>query len=399
MKVVVSVGPGQHGTFLLRELARHGCATLSVRSWPRFQVERWSGDLAPAVLARNPWYGRLAWLCWAAWRRLPRLGRYQTPAAWLFALHDRLARRVIEQCDVFLGWAQVSLLSLREARRRGAVAVLEHPMVHVGEWMATVREEYARWGSNAARYPNLFPRSLVRRMEQEYAEADYIVVLSRFARDTFAERGVNGERLLWLPLGVDVTHFHPGEASPDSPFRVIYVGRIELLKGVHYLLRAFAELDLPGAELWLVGPALPEMAPFLERYRGAYRHFGEVPQAQLPRYYTACSVAVLPSIGDGFGLVILEAMASGLPVIATDHTAAADLMTDGLHGFIVPVRDVRALKEKLAYLYGHRHEAQAMGARARERVVSTFTWEHYGDRLMEAYSALVDRRRQALRPS
>jgi glycosyltransferase involved in cell wall biosynthesis len=106
-------------------------------------------------------------------------------------------------------------------------------------------------------------------------------------------------------------------------------------------------------------------------------------------------VAVLPSISDGFGLVILEAMACGIPVIATDRTGAADLMEDGAHGFIVPARDVAALKERLAYLYRNHAEAKAMGARARERVLSAFTWEHYGERVVSVYSALIERRARA----
>jgi glycosyltransferase involved in cell wall biosynthesis len=287
------------------------------------------------------------------------------------------------------------LLSLREAKRRGAVAVLEHPMVHIAEWMSSVREEYERWRTKAARYPNIFPRSLVRRMEREYREADHIVVLSRFARDTFVERGVNEKKLLSIPLGVDVDHFRPMEVSPTSCFRVIYVGRMELIKGVHYLLQAFAELNLPEAELWLVGPALPEIEPFFRLYKGAYRHFGEIRHAELPQYYGASTLTVLPSISDGFGLVILEAMACGLPVVATDHTGAADLIEDGIHGFIVPIRDVKALKDRLVYLYGHRAEALSMGARARERVMSSFTSERYGQRLLEAYSVAVESRRHA----
>jgi glycosyltransferase involved in cell wall biosynthesis len=269
-------------------------------------------------------------------------------------------------------------------------------MVHVAEWMSSVREEYERWGTNASRYPNLFPWHVVRRMKQEYRDADYIMVLSRFARDTFAAHGIDERKLISIPLGVDVNHFYPTTPPEDDCFRIVYVGRMELLKGVHYLLQAFAELDLPGAELWLVGPALPEIAPFFEQYRGTYRHFGEIPHTDLPPYYGASSVAVLPSINDGFGLVILEAMACGLPVIATDHTGAADLIEDGVHGFIVPIRDVKGLKNRLSYLYRHRVEALAMGTRARERVASAFTWQRYGERLIEAYSILVERRRQLL---
>lgn len=337
-------------------------------------------------MARAPTFDRLQWLTWALWRRLPRLGRHETPRGLVYALFDRLAERYVGRCDLFVGWSQVSLRSLRRARRLGAVCLLEHPMSHVETWMTLVQEEYARWGGGSY---SLFPPFLVERMKREYEAADYISVLSSFARRTFLEAGAPAGKLIQLPLGVDADLFSPGPRE-DGPFRVLYVGRLELLKGVQYLLQAFAELALPDAELTLVGPVLPEVRPVLRRFVDARVHvLGEVPHERLPAYYRRADVLVFPSINDAFGLVILEAMACGIPVVATEHSGAPDVIDDGVHGFTVPIRSVGGLKERLQWLATHRDEARQMGRQARLRVLDGFTWRHYEERLIGCYRNLV----------
>lgn len=390
VKVTVVVGPGPYDCFLLGALARAGVLYRAVRAWPRFLVEAWDpGNEAPTPLARASWYDGLQWLTWALWRRVPWARRYETPRSLLSALFDLLARRYVGECDLFVGWSQVSLQSLRRAKRGGACTLLEHPMSHVDTWMRLVREEYAQWGQAADGFYSLFPRLLVRRMRREYNEAEYISVLSSFSRRTFLEAGIAEERLIQLPLGVDPQIFHPGPPHA-GPFRVLYVGRVELLKGVQYLLQAFSELRLTGAELWLAGPVLPEIGPILMRYESQQvRIVGEVPHAELPAYYRGADVLVFPSVNDAFGLVILEAMASGLPVIATEHSGGPDVIEDKVHGFVVPIRDVEALKERIAWLYANREEAREMGRRARARVLEGFTLQHYGERLLESYSHIL----------
>jgi glycosyltransferase involved in cell wall biosynthesis len=89
-------------------------------------------------------------------------------------------------------------------------------------------------------------------------------------------------------------------------------------------------------------------------------------------------------------------MACGRPMIATDHSGGPDVIDDGVHGFIVPIRDVGALKERFRHLYHHRREAHAMGVRGRERMVSMFTWNHYGQRVAEAYQTVIAARQREM---
>ncbi|MCS6915675.1 MAG: glycosyltransferase family 4 protein, partial [Myxococcota bacterium] len=382
--------PGHHGDRLASLLAERGLVDRVIRYWPGFRVDRGCPG-QPGLSPGREWraYRRAAQLCWAIWRRLPLVGGWETPRAPLCALFDELARRALGPCDLFVGWAQMSLRSLEAARRLGARTLLEHPMSHVDAWMDLYREEYARFGRARAGGYSLIPQALVRRMRAEYQAAETISVLSSYARRTFLDAGVPPARILTLPLGVDADCFHPGPER-QGRWRVLYVGRLELVKGVQYLLEAVARLG-PDVELWLVGTLLPEMGRIVEIYaqRARLRLWGEVAPAQLPELYRQCDVFCLPTLNDAFGLVLLEAMASGLPVVATDRCAAPDLIADGVEGYLVPIRDSAALADRLDHLRRRREQARAMGARGRARVLAGFTWDHYAQRVLSAYASLL----------
>ncbi len=139
------------------------------------------------------------------------------------------------------------------------------------------------------------------------------------------EEGVPKEKILVNPCGVALDQFRPG-IKADKVFRIIQCGSINHRKGVHLLLRAFHELRLPNAELWLVGgdPEISELAPIIKRYRtDSVRFIGAVPQSELPLLYQQASISVLASVADGFGMVVPQAMACGLPVITRIQSVPA----------------------------------------------------------------------------
>jgi len=98
---------------------------------------------------------------------------------------------------------------------------------------------------------------------------------------------------------------------------------------------------------------------------------------------------VLPSLAEGFAHVILEAMSSGLPVLTTASTCAPDVLEDGVHGFIVPIRDARAIAEKITWGRSHRSDLYRMGLAAASRA-RTYTWERFRKGLVNAYARMVE---------
>jgi glycosyltransferase involved in cell wall biosynthesis len=393
-RVTVSLGPGSYTEDLVQQLRSRGVLGRVLRAWPRLVAEDVRpGDDRLQTTREIAFYPPLVRATWAVWRRLPRLRRHQTPQVPLNSLYDRIASRLLGHPDLFLGWSQVSLRSLKRAKALGAAAVLEHPMLHARVWQETMTDEYAQHAPDCDLHHSLFPAGMVDRMLREYDVADFIVVPSEAAVQSFTRYGLPRKKLVKIPLGVDPARLSPGDRTPGSPFQVLYVGRLELLKGVHYLMQAWSGLALEGASLRLVGPVLPEIRPWLDRHANqSVEVAGEVPHSELARYYRSADLVVFPSLNDGFGLVILEAMSCGCPVIATHTSGGPDIITDGVDGFVVAPRDPAAIAERLAWGYGHREELSPMGARARAKIVSGFSLDRYGERLVDAYGRIYAER-------
>jgi glycosyltransferase involved in cell wall biosynthesis len=192
-------------------------------------------------------------------------------------------------------------------------------------------------------------------------------------------------------------------ADPDQPRRgVLFVGRLTPHKGVDGLLRALPA----GAHLRLVGSTghdsrLPERDyPLLLRQLAADHDVdfvGTASDSDLPCLYRSAEVLVLPSVertcygkpvrvSELLGLAVLEAMASGTPVVASRVGGVAEIVQDGLTGFLVPPGDQAALRDRLAQLLGDPLLARRMGAAAREVVLQRFTWAAVAERCLAAYS-------------
>jgi glycosyltransferase involved in cell wall biosynthesis len=142
---------------------------------------------------------------------------------------------------------------------------------------------------------------------------------------------------------------------------------------------------MPRLELWLIGQVFPDAQPFLTRYRGQYRHLGVVPRKKLGEVYSQGSVLVVPSIQEGLALVQAQAMACGLPVVATENSGAEDLFSDGVEGFIVPPRDPDAIRERILFLHARPAVCAEMGRAAIRRVERLRGWDKYGDDMVSAY--------------
>ncbi len=302
---------------------------------------------------------------------------------------DRWVAGRLGPTDVFHCISSFGVESHRAARERyGALTVCDRGSSHILYQDEVLRDEHARW---RVAYHGI-PASLIARELEEYETCDVICVPSAFARRSFLERGVPSDKIRRVPLGVDLQLFQP-QPKEDSVFRVIYVGHLSLQKGVQYLLSALCAPGMPKIEVWLVGAVADEVKSVLGQYRGRYRYVGVVPRAKLSWYYSQASVFVLASINDGFGLVQAQAMACGLPVVATANTGAEDLFSPGVEGFVVPIRDPEAIRERVLHLYTHRDVREEMGRAALRRVRALGGWDTYGAQAVEAYRAAIDRQR------
>ena len=288
--------------------------------------------------------------------------------------------------DLFHSWSGDCLLSLREAHKRGIPSVLEIPTWHRDR--GKIKREGANSGpERRAAWPRRWKEDLLLQRDrflEEYDLADLILVLSEKAAETFRVQGFPEDKLFYLPRGVDVERFTPGERP--AHFRVVFSGALIERKGVHHLLEAWHRLALKDAELWLVGSVHAEMKPYLKEF--AQENVKVIGFAQEPeKYLRQSTIHVFPSQCEGSAKVTYEAAACGLPQITTRE--AGDVVEDGIDGIIIPPADVDALANAIQHLYDHPEIVERMSLAARARVVQNFTWDHFRSRLLDAYRAAM----------
>ena len=384
MKIIISVGGRFHAFNLAKQLLKRGFLEHLITSYPKFEVKKYGipSNKIKSVFIKE--------ILERSWSKAPSfLRRLYNPQFFISDLFDRLASRKVKKTDIFIGWSSKSLHCLRKAKKMGTITVLERGSSHMLEQQRILNEEYDKFGLKVQlAHPKIIEKEL-----KEYEEADYISIPSHFVKRSFLEKGIPENKLIHVPYGVDLSAFKQIPKT-DDVFRVVFAGGMTIRKGVPYLLQAFSELNLPNSELLLMGSVNEEIKPFFKKYnvRGRtsnIKWIGHVPQKELYKYYSQGSVFVIMSIEEGLAMVQPQAMACGLPVIATTNTGGEDIIRDGVDGFIIPIRDVEKLKEKLVYLYENPEIRQKMGESAKQRVLSGFTWDDYGKKIIKAYERIL----------
>jgi len=279
-----------------------------------------------------------------------------------------------------------ALRAFRQAKSLGVLCVLDQRTAHVMTGLRLLREEAELHPEWADSLPTLeAPHWWIEQCSRELELADAVFISSDYAKRTLLENGVPEKKIFIIPYGTEISRFRPRDTHSDGTFRVLFVGQVTQRKGVKYLLEAFRQLALPNAELILLG-GITGSGKGLEPYRGTFRHIPSVPYPDLHDYFRLGSIAVMPSLHESGVLAIHEALASGLPVIATPNCGS--VVRDGIEGFIVPIRDVEALKEKILLLYQNKELREEMGRRARKRA-EEFTWVAYHQRVRELFRRLL----------
>ncbi|HEX4773173.1 MAG TPA: glycosyltransferase family 4 protein [Bryobacteraceae bacterium] len=295
---------------------------------------------------------------------------------------DRLVAAKLPQADIFQGTTGQCLESLKRAKAQGAFAVLDSITTHVDDFWAHQQVEYAFFGMAA---------ELSRRSRYvanaEYQLADSIRVMSEHAKNTFVQRGIGENKVFVAKPPLAVAPFPVADFRSEQ-FRVSYIGLLTPTKGFHYLVQAFRNLPVPDAELVLwSAPGHRPVARYMREQMESDPRIRMNPISVRQNYksvYGGSYVVVHPSLADGYAYVVMEAMASGLPVIVTSSTGSAQLIRDGENGYVVPARDPDAIRERLLYLAEHPAVLRRMGAAARqtiERETPQSFSEFYGRKL------------------
>jgi glycosyltransferase involved in cell wall biosynthesis len=221
------------------------------------------------------------------------------------------------------------------------------------------------------------PAEDFRRLVAEPQMAKQFLAASSFTRQTLIENGAAPEAIRVVPYGVDLERFLPPDqtAGIGGPLRLLFVGTINQRKGIKYLLKALRLLGRAPVELMVCGRAVDDLSIF-EPFRQQVTVRRSVSFAELTEAYRQADLFVFPSVAEGFAQVLLEALASGLPILSTTHTAAPDLIEEGREGFVVEPRRPDQIAERIEWALEHRRELRGMKFAARRRA-ERFTWHRF----------------------
>lgn len=295
----------------------------------------------------------------------------------------------LDHIDIFVGWAHYTLNSIPTARKAGAIIIIESGSCHILEQQQLLQEEYKKFGLH---YNPTHPKT-IEKMLAEYQQADVIMTLSSFAQQSFIKQGLPPHKIYKIPCGINIDFFlHHKIFMHKKKFRVIFVGLVTLRKGVHHLIQAWAQAKLPqqNAELFIVGAIQQDFRLIQQKLSIPSNVIlvGPKDRETLRQYLQQSSLFVLPSIEDGFGMVIAEAMASGLPVICSKNTAGVDIIENGKHGFLIDAGDIKYLAEKIQWCFENQEDAALIGLCGQKHIQS-FSWNVYGERIYQMYTNIL----------
>jgi glycosyltransferase involved in cell wall biosynthesis len=320
---------------------------------------------------------------------LSRVPRCAGSVDWLWEREewrlDRWASRRLVNFDGVIGFEHGCLESLRNARKLGKKGVVIFASPHHNFFKTWVEPEariHAGWMilDEAPLGRKSFKRDA--RRDDEMQTADTVVCNSELTKETLVAAGVARDKAKVAPLGLFL-HEASSDFTPAREFRFLYAGPISLRKGFAYLQEAF--LSLKGSAHSMVLNVYGGIHVQAGKLTGdpRVRFHGNVSYERLRRAFSEADVMIFPTLCDGFGQVVSEALNHGLPVICSRNAGAASFIQDGRNGFLIPPGDVEAISERLEWCLDNRERLHAMrvGAVASAK---QWSWKNYRDAFTQA---------------
>ncbi len=374
MKISIAATNPCHLWPMAVELARADALGCYYSGYPAWKLtDREGVALRTHSLRTNVVYGLL--------KHVPERWRPESKRLFRWQDHgfDRWVGAHLEPCDFIHAMPGQCLHIFQAARRLGIRTVLNHATGPVREWVRIMEPEFARVGlrlTDVAPYDDAY----LQREAQEYALADWHCAASHVVRDQLIGLGIDARRIWRAPSGADPRVFHSRGAAVPGEFRIIFAGQLGQRKGLRTLLDALSLAAPPEWRLECYGAVAPESRIDLNAYRGAtpLDFHGPVSQDALAEAFRHGSVLVLPSLEEGFGLVVPQALNCGLPAVVSDHVGGRDLVRHRKNGSVFPTGGAAALAEELTWWADHPL-----------RVTENFGWSQPAEKLIELSSAAL----------
>jgi glycosyltransferase involved in cell wall biosynthesis len=285
--------------------------------------------------------------------------------------------------SVFFGYSSAALETMRHEHKNGIRCVIDQ--------IDPAKVEYELVADEEKRFPHLatpsrpIPNTYFERLRSEWSEADGVLVNSEWSKRALILQGVSPEKLVVVPLPYaspkqDLT----SRREPHERVRVLWLGTLDLRKGLPYALDAARQLTRDPVDFTFAGPI--SITARNLRFPANCAYVGQVPRLRAPNLYAEHDIFLLPTLSDGFAITQIEAMAFGLPVIATPN--CGDVVEHERSGLIIPVRDARAIAEAIRLFVDNRTALQTYSGAAYRRA-EAFTpeklWPAYHNALYHRF--------------
>jgi len=367
MKIAISATNPCHLYPLARELAKLQCLDCYYSGYPRWKLQDAERlHIRTHSLRTNIVYGLLKFF--------PKSLRPDTRDMFLWQDRgfDEWVGRHLGKCDFIHAMPGQSLHIFRKAKALGIGTVMNHATGPVREWVRIMEPEYCRAGLKLEEVCP-YDRNYFEREDREYTLADFHCVASTIVRDQLINLGIDHNKLWVVPYGADRTLFFQDETPAPTRFTIVFAGQIGLRKGLKTLLDSLELSQQKDWQVELFGTILDESKKDMSDYHGKpeLKFHGAVSQSALAHAFRGASVLVLPSLEEGFGLVVPQALNSGLPCIVSERVGAKDLIRHHENGSIFKTQNPESLLNELLWW-----EAR------KERPVDQYEWWEPAEKLL-----------------
>ncbi len=324
------------------------------------------------------------------WRALWELQKGKDSEAVFYERNKQFQEQIpdaaILASDVVIGFDTSSWILIERCKQLKRPFILDVSIAHPAEKAKVytqIATQYPGWSFAIKHKSN----ALISLEQQELEQANAIVVASSFTKQTLIKQGISDQAISVNPYGVNASLFFPSIKAASTKINFVFVGLVDARKGVPLLLDVWKQINKDEATLTLIGPVSSSIKTMIETAHPDVEVKGKIPFAELNATLSRYDVLVFPSYFEGFGLVVPEAMACGLPVITTTATCGADIIDNGFNGLVIDVGSVTALFNAMQSIINRRYNLSEMSKRAREKAMQ-LSWDAYGERWKKILSQI-----------
>ena len=359
------------------QLQKKGLLNNIIHCHPNSHLKRFQIDKNKSI--NNPFIGYLNYIG----KYFPnfienKLQKYVTLETDLFIKKTLIKKHT--KPDIFIGLSSFITKTIEHCNENNITSVVDHGSLHPEFEKKIIMNECERISIDYKDF--IAPDWQIQRMNSEFKNAKKIIVLSDIAKKSMINLGIEKKKISILNCGVDNNFFIPKKVKKFDKFTIVFCGSLSPRKGVHNLIESFKLANISSSQLLILGAK--SRSKDYDKYLKSIstnnvKFYGSIAQSNLSDTLSKCHLFVLPSLADGFGLVVLQAISSGLPVIVSSNVGAADVIRQFGGGDIFQYNDVNELTKKIINFYKIKNKTNFK--LDINHVLNNSTWDNYGNKL------------------